>query len=218
MREEIVRFENNSSIRILGAEVPPIDSAIPFRQRTKLISDLHLHNEYEFLRINRGLFRCVTLDGEFYLEEGDIMFINKYVPHCTFTENNYTHNTLIQFRLPSDSDAIARYISRFAKAFDTSAYLFKNNAPQSLEIKNCFNAIINEYVEQKPFWSDYIHNHVLMLVAALQRQGIISESVQNKIDEINKIRPVLEYINDNYSGELSTYELSRMMNFNETYF
>lgn len=218
MREEIVKFENNISIRILGAEVPPIDPAIPFKQRTKLISDLHLHNEYEFLRINRGILRCVTLGGEFYLEEGDIMFINKYVPHSTFTENNHTHDTLIQFRVPSDNDAIVHYISRFANICDTSAFLFKKNARESLEIQNHINAIINEYTEQKPFWNDYIYNHMFMLVTALRRQGIISGTVQNKIDDINKIRPVLEYINSNYSDELSTYDLSRIMNFNETYF
>ena len=59
---------------------------------------------------------------------------------------------------------------------------------------------------------------MFILVTALRRQGIITETVQNKIDDINKIRPVLEYINENYSDELSTYDLSRMMNFNETYF
>ncbi len=218
MYEEIVKFKDDISIRILGAKVPPIDPAIPFKQRTKLISNLHLHNEYEFLRINRGIFRCVTLDGEFYLEEGDIMFINKYVPHCTFTENNHTHNTLIQFRLPSDTDAIVHYISRFTNICDTSAFLFKKNATESLDVQNCVNTIINEYIEQKPFWRDYIYSHMFILLTALRRQGIISETVQNKIDDINKIRPVLEYINENYSDELSTYDLSRMMNFNETYF
>ncbi len=60
MREEIVKFENNISICIAGANVPPLNPEIPFSQRTKLVSDLHLHNEYEFLRINRGIFRCNT--------------------------------------------------------------------------------------------------------------------------------------------------------------
>ncbi len=57
-----------------------------------------------------------------------------------------------------------------------------------------------------------------MLITALRRQGILSETVQKKIEEINKIRPALEYINENYAEEISTLDLSRMMNFNETYF
>ncbi len=218
MREEIVKFENNISIRIAGANVPALNTEIPFRKRTKQISDLHLHNEYEFLRINRGVFRCAILDRDFILEEGDVIFINKYVPHSTYTENNHTHNSLIQFRMPLDKDSITRYISRFTNILDTPAYVFKKDAPESAEIISCFNSIIEEYEGQKPFWTDYVYNNMLMLIAALRRQGILSENVQKRIQEINKIKPALEYINENYAEELSTVDLCRIMNFNETYF
>lgn len=218
MREEVVKFENNISIHICGAIVPPLNPEVPFRQRTKLICDLHLHNEYEFLRINRGVFRCVTLDKEYVLQEGDIMFINKYVPHSTYTENNHTHDSLIQFRLPSDSDSIMRYISRFKRISDTSAFVFKKDDERSVEIQKCINAIINEYNKQEPFWTDYVYNHMLMLITALRRQGILSGNVQKNVENINKIRPILEYINENYADDISTNDLSRMMHFNETYF
>lgn len=218
MREEVVKFENNISIHICGAIVPPLNPQIPFRQRTKLICDLHLHNEYEFLRINRGVFRCVTLDEEFVLREGDIMFINKYVPHSTYTENNHTHDSLIQFRLPSDSDSIMRYISRFKKISDISAFAFRKDDERSAEIQKCINAIINEYNKQEPFWTDYVYNNMLMLITALRRQGILSENVRKNVENINKIRPILEYINENYADDISTNDLSRMMHFNETYF
>ena len=218
MREEVVKFENNISIHIGGAVVPPLNPEIPFRQRTKLISDLHLHNEYEFLRINRGVFRCVTLDNEFVLQEGDIMFVNKYVPHSTFTENNHTHNSLIQFRMPSESDSIMRYISRFTNISDTSAFAFKKDDERFAEIRNCINVILDEYTWQEPFWTDYVYNHMLMLITALRRHGILSETTQKKFEGINRIRPVLEYINENYADDISTHDLSSMMNFNETYF
>lgn len=218
MHEEIVKFENDISIFIRDANIQPPNPEIPFKEETKLISDLHIHNEYEFLRINRGTFRCETLDGEFRLGEGDVMFVNKYVPHKSYCEDNHFHSSLIQFRLPSDKDSIMRYISRFTNISDTPAYAFQKNAPESAEIIHCVNLILDEYANKKPFWSDYIYNHMLMLITALRRQGILSENVRNKIEEINKIRPVLEYINENYADEISTLYLSRMMNFNETYF
>lgn len=218
MREEVVKFENNISVRIEGAIVPPLNPAIPFRQRTKAISDLHLHNEYEFLRINRGVFRCATLNEEFFLQEGDIMFINKYVPHRTYTENNHTHNSLIQFRLPTESDSILHCLSRFTNVSNVSAFAFRKDDEKSVEIQNCINTIINEYTNREPFWEDYVYNHMLMLITTLHRQGILSETFQKKIEDINKIRPILEYIDENYADEISTHDLSRMMNFNETYF
>lgn len=218
MREEVIKFENNISICIRGAIIPPLNPEIPLKYRTKLISDMHIHNEYEFLRINRGIFRCVAFNEEFVLKEGDIMFVNKYVPHCTYTETNHTHNSLIQFRLPSDGDSIMRYISRFKNISNTSAFAFKKDDEKSAEIQRYINTITNEFVNQEPFWTDYVYNNMLMLITALRRQGIVSETVHKNIEHINKIRPILEYINENYAEEISTYDLSCMMNFNETYF
>ncbi len=218
MREEVVKFENNISVNIRGAIVPPLNPEEPLKKRTKLISDLHLHNEYEFLRINRGVTHCVTLDKEYVLQEGDIMFVNKYVPHSTYAENNHTHNSLIQFRLPSESDSIMRYISRFKRIFDTPAFAFRKDDERSEEIQKCVSAIINEYNKQAPFWTDYVYNYMLMLITALRRQGILSKNVQKNVEGINKIRPILEYINENYADDISTDDLSRMMHFNETYF
>ena len=57
-----------------------------------------------------------------------------------------------------------------------------------------------------------------MLIASLRRQGVISDQIQKKREEINKIRPVLEYINENCGESLSTAQLSSMFNFNEQYF
>ncbi|MDD6308900.1 MAG: AraC family transcriptional regulator [Clostridia bacterium] len=218
MREEFVKFENNISIHIRHATVPPIDPKIPFMQRTELVSDFHLHNEYEFLRINRGVLRCVTLDNEYLLREGDIMFVNKYIAHSTYFENNRTHYSLIQFRLPSESDSIMQYISRFKKTFDISAFVFKKDEERSVEIQKYIQAILHEYNNQEPFWKDYVYNHMLMLITALRRHGILSKSMQNNMENINKIRPILEYINENYADNISTNDLSRMMHFNETYF
>ncbi len=218
MREEIVQLDNDISIHISSDEIPSLkEGFIPERKR-KLVSDMHLHNEYEFLRVNRGLFRCVTLDGEFFLSEGDIIFINKYVPHSTYSETTDTHTTLIQFRLPYDGDSIIRYISRFTNISDTSVCIFKEDSPESSEIRESFNTILEEYKEKKPFFCDYIYNHMLMLIASLRRQGVISDEIQKKREEINKIRPVLEYINDNCGEHLSTAHLSSMFNFNEQYF
>ncbi len=218
MREEIVKFENDILIHISGATPPELDSQIPIEKKDRLISTLHLHNEYEFLKINRGSFRCYTVDKEFILEEGDIMFLDKYIPHSTYAESTHSHHSLIQFRMPSDRDSITQYISRFTNISDTSAYAFKKDAPESAEIISCVNAILNEYNGQKPFWKDYVYNHTLMLITALRRQGILSGIIEKKLEEINRLRPVLEYINEHYAEEISTLDLSRIMSFNETYF
>ncbi len=218
MREEIVKLDNNISIHISQTDMPSFAPDAVVRHESRMLSDMHLHNEYEFLRLNRGVFRCVTLDGEYILNEGDILFVNKYVPHSTFEEMTGTHDTLIQFRLPSEGDSIIRYISRFTSISDAPAYVFRSGTPECEEIRLSFDAILNEYKEKKPFWSDYIYNHMLMLISALKRQGIISETIRKKAAAIEKLRPVLEYINENCGENLSTAQLSGMFNFSEQYF
>ncbi len=218
MYEQIVKLENNISIHISHAEIPPLSKNFTPKYETQLVSRFHLHNEYEFFRINRGIIRCVTLDNEFILEEGDVMFINKYVPHSTYSEMSQTHITLIQFNLPSDTESIIRYISRFKNVFNFPAFAFKKNNANAIEIKNSIDSIAEEYILKKPFWNDYVYNHMLMLITALRRQGIIAEVPNKKIEVINKIRPALEYINEHYAENISTLNLSELMNFNETYF
>ncbi len=218
MREEIVNLDNNISIHVSRPDVLPLDEGTTVDRRRKMLSVMHLHNEYEFLRVDRGVFSCVTLDGELTLNEGDIIFINKYVPHSTFEERSHTLTTLIQFRLPSEGDSITRYISRFTSISDMPACVFKKGTPEFEEIRHSFDTILDEYASKKPFWSDYIYNHMLMLITSLRRQGVISDQIQKKREEINKIRPVLEYINDNCGESLSTAQLSSMFNFNEQYF
>ena len=218
MYEQIVKLENNISIHISHAEIPPLSKNFTPKYETQLVSRFHLHNEYEFFRINRGIIRCITLDNEFILEEGDVMFINKYVPHSTYSEMSDTHITLIQFNLPSDTESIIRYISRFKNVFNFPAFAFKKNNANATEIKNSIDSIAEEYVLKKPFWNDYVYNHMLMLITALRRQGIIAEVPNKKIEVINKIRPALEYINEHYAENISTLNLSELMNFNETYF
>lgn len=218
MYEQIVKLENNISIHISHAEIPPLSKNFTPKYETQLVSRFHLHNEYEFFRINRGIIRCVTLDNEFILEEGDVMFINKYVPHSTYSEMSHTHITLIQFNLPSDTESIIRYISRFKNVFNFPAFAFKKNNANAIEIKNSIDSIAEEYILKKPFWNDYVYNHMLMLITALRRQGIIAEVPNKKIEVINKIRPALEYINEHYAENISTLNLSELMNFNETYF
>ena len=218
MYEQIVKLENNISIHISHAVIPPLSKNFTPKYETQLVSRFHLHNEYEFFRINRGIIRCITLDNEFILEEGDVMFINKYVPHSTYSEMSDTHITLIQFNLPSDTESIIRYISRFKNVFNFPAFAFKKNNANATEIKNSIDSIAEEYVLKKPFWNDYVYNHMLMLITALRRQGIIAEVPNKKIEVINKIRPALEYINEHYAENISTLNLSELMNFNETYF
>ncbi len=218
MYEEINKLDYSIPIRLEGTVIPPETEANSFKYLSKRLSGIHLHNEYEFLRINRGIIRCTTIEGDFFAQEGDIVFINRYTPHSTYMETDNMHITLLQFRLGQSTDSLTRYISRFTDISGKSIFVIKSDTAMAKELHRYLNIIVEEYTEKKPYWSDYIYSNLLTLMAAIRRNGILSDSIDMKKNEIKKIWPVLEYISKHYDENLSTAVLSRIFNFNEAYF
>lgn len=213
MYEQIIQYRSDSPVYASGDDLPPATHG-----KVGLISDMHLHKEYEFLYIPSGKLKCITTDGEYVLEGGDVLFINSYVPHSTYSEADDTFTTLIQFNSPFVSDSSLHYITRFLKFCDTPAYVFKSGKPETQEVLNCMNVIVNEHKNHSSFWRDYVNANIFMLIAILRRYGILSDFATGKKEEIKKIIPAIEYINNNFSHPITTADLASILRFNESYF
>ena len=213
MYEQIIQYRSDSPVYASGDDLPPATHG-----KVGLISDMHLHKEYEFLYIPSGKLKCITSDGEYVLEGGDVLFVNSYVPHSTYSEADDTFTTLIQFNSPFVSDSSLHYITRFLKFCDTPAYVFKSGKPETQEVLNCMNVIVNEHKNHSSFWRDYVNANIFMLIAILRRYGILSDFATGKKEEIKKIIPAIEYINNNFSHPITTADLASILRFNESYF
>lgn len=213
MYEQIIQYRSDSPVYASGGDLPPAPHG-----KVGQICDMHLHKEYEFLYIPSGRLKCITTDGEYILEGGDVLFVNSYVPHSTYSETDDTFTTMIQFNSPIVADSSLHYITRFLKFCDTPAYVFKSGKPETQEILNCMNTIVNEHKNHSSFWHDYVNANIFMLIAILRRYGILSNFSTGKKNEIKKIIPAIEYMNNNYSHQITTAELSSILRFNESYF
>ena len=213
MYEQIIQYRSDSPVYASGGDLPPAPHG-----KTGLICDMHLHKEYEFIYIPSGKLKCITVDGEYLLEGGDVLFVNSYVPHSTYAEADDTFTTLLQFNSPIVADSSLHYITRFFKFCDTPAYVFKNGKPETNEILSCMNTIVSEHKNRSSFWHDYINANIFMLIAILRRYGILSDFSTGKKNEIKKIIPAIEYMNNNYSHQITTAELASILGFNESYF
>ena len=213
MYEQIIQYRSDSPVYASGDDLPPATHS-----KVGLISNMHLHKEYEFLYILSGKLKCITTDGEYVLEGGDVLFVNSYVPHSTYSEADDTFTTLIQFNSPFVSDSSLHYITRFLKFCDTPAYVFKSGKHETQEVLNCMNVIVNEHKNHSSFWRDYVNANIFMLIAILRRYGILSDFATGKKEEIKKIIPAIEYINNNFSHPITTADLASILRFNESYF
>lgn len=215
MLNEIVHFDYDFPVRTNRIPLKPY---IKQHEPGYKLSEMHLHKEYEFLQIYNGAMICVTPDDKLVAEKGDILFLNSYTPHSTYDRDGNVYNNMLQFNSPLSSNSVYRYIVRFSRVSDIPCCVLKNGDPLTETIKSHMNAITHEYTERNSYWNDYVQANILMIIAVLRRNNIISDYIDKKSVEIEKIRPVIEYINENYNNELSTSDLSNIINFNESYF
>ena len=213
MREEIINTELGIPVYISGTSVTG-----NCYQASGRLSEMHGHKEYEFIRLDAGTLRCQTLDKEFMVEQGDVLFINSHIPHSTFITSSSEQDTVIQFGAPIQTETAFHYIARFMSLCDTPLFLFKAEMSETAKIQKYLAEIVNEYSLREPFWDEYIHSNIHLLIASLRRYGILSDTAYKNSDKFNKLKPVLEYINENYSEDISTAKLCDILHFNETYF
>ena len=125
---------------------------------------------------------------------------------------------MIQFKPPAPADSIAHYITRFANSHAMPAFLFKKGMPESFEIQHLFELIMKENEEKNPLWIEHIHAYINLLILILRRKGIIANTKNINWENINKIRPVLDYIDNNYAENITTEQLGKLLNLSENYF
>ena len=212
MKEELIKPESGISVSISGT------SMLGKNTKSGILSNMHIHKEYEFIQLNKGEIRCVTLEGEYAVKSGDILFLNSYIPHSTFSTTDGEQDTVIQFKLSAKPDPALHYAMSFKNISDTTAFVFKSNNPQTAELCSYINKITDEYINKRPFRNDYINATIYMIIAFLRRNNILSAPADSNIIKISKLKPVLEYINNNYADNISTSTLAEIMSFNETYF
>lgn len=213
IEEENIEIELGTFCKIGGPSIVGSTNNEPMT-----LSDMHMHKEYEIIRLDSGNILCKLLDDEFSLNPGDIVFINPYVPHSTFATVANTSNSSIQFLPSNKQSSVLNYVARFTNSQRVSAYIFKADDTNSQEIQRYTDTIINEYVNRPSFWNKYIEGNLCLLTAALYRRNVISEPFLNNKGNLSKLLPVLEYIDENYDKDISTSTLCKIASFNETYF
>ena len=77
MYKQIIRYN-------YGIPVNAYPARTGCTEKGQILSNMHLHKEYEFLGIEEGSIKCVTPDKEFFADAGDLLFINTHTPHSTF--------------------------------------------------------------------------------------------------------------------------------------
>ncbi len=213
MRNELVKPTfPNSSVHISGTARPA---------KADGVCDLHMHSEFEILKVYEGQTEFYINGREYPLVVGDIIFVNSRVPHSTGIHKG-SRVFFVQFGVDIDSGEggvyINKYLSRFINQGNTEAVVFKSGTDINERISPILQNILEENKERVPAYDTFIKSYIYNILGILYRENII-QNPDSLIDtRIIKIMPALEYIDEHYSEPLTLPELSRILNINEYYF
>ncbi len=180
--------------------------------------DLHYHDDIELLPVFAGEF-IANVDGrDLIANAGEVIFINAGVPHWTRRRVGGVVTGLIQFKendfLNHEITKIIKYSARFKNLSNESAVVIKDR-----DFFAIVKEILTEVTEKKPAYDIYVRAGIYRVLGHLYRHGVLADSEEmynNK--EVQKILPILSYINKNYGEDITLIDMSGMLGFDPSYF
>ena len=209
----IVPSISNSSIFVETSDIPT---------NQEYDCSMHVHGEYEILKVLEGKVYFYTLDEEYQLASGDVIFVNSYIPHGTIVHKN-TRSVLVQFGASVDADRLelgmSKYLLRFLNGDNKNVVLFEKKSEIDTTISSLLDKVFNEYIMQEESYEAFIKAHVCMMIAELERHKIIKDAVDLfDSQNLKKVIPALSYAEEHYREEISLETASRVLHLNEYYF
>ena len=183
------------------------------------VSDWHFHNEYEMLLSLEGKKTVIANDSEYTLNVGDILFINRKVPHRTITYPGDRTVTL-QFKNPFTTEESLNNYLMFLDFKDTNdIILFKAGSEHHAQLKTYMTNIADEYSRKELAYEEFIRGYLQEMIAYLYRHRvIIGHNSQFSHSEMQRITPALEYINTHYHEPISLESISKLLLIDKSHF
>jgi len=181
------------------------------------ISALHYHDELEFITVYEGSLVCTVYDREYFAEAGDVIFVNARVPHST-RRASPSRTGLLQFRESEFNDTeitkIIKYSMRFQSQVSYPITVFRDP-----DLFRVINEILDESTEKRKSYEIFIRSGVYRILGMLYREGILSDAERlYRTREVQKVLPILSYVNANYSENITLEEVSERLGFDQSYF
>lgn len=202
MKKEIIKFKlPNLAFNILTLQI----------SNSNKIRGYHSHKAIELVRVNRGKLICQIEDTDIQVEQNQIILINSYVIHRLNVIDN-ANITYIQIDINKhlkqfDSNKTSYINEYLTQAFSKPYFI----AQQNTQLYNLFNDMQYEVEECDKGYDIYIKSYILKLIAFMNRNDIISSPSIKMLSNIDKIMPVIKYIEENYAQKIFLDDLAKII-------
>ncbi len=181
------------------------------------VSSLHYHDELEFLPVYEGTFCCTVYDKVYEAHKGDVIFINSRVPHST-SRKEPSRTGLLQFKESDFNDNEFTKLIKYSMRYQSQVY-YPIKIFSMPELFRVVDDIMMETKDKNKSYEIFVKSGIYRILGILYREGILSDA--DKIyntGEIKKILPILSYINNNFSENITLDYASRQLGFDRSYF
>ncbi len=183
----------------------------------------HLHDEMEILTGTSGNLEVCFDDEKINLRVGDIVIINRRVPHATTRTLPFTSYILLQFRIEKlragEFENINKYLALILASTEKKFVYLRREEAITSEIFSIINKMYEENSAQDQNYNLFVEGYMNVLLGTLYRNNILKNIEQSyDKDAVRKIWPTIEYIEANYNKEMTLEKLASTLNMHREYF
>ena len=196
------KFEN-----YIEPEFPIYSSRQSGRQ---VLVKIHYHAAAEILEVLEG--RVQLLIGTSYREckKGDVVLFAPSVVHevVSLTPDAEIQGVVCDFSL-LNMDALRLDFAELFRRSQGASYIVSAEEPGNAELRTCIGKITEVYGNFSAVGKLQIISYLLLFMAKIVRIFQLEEGTHDKY--YKKLRPVLEYVEKNYTEKLQISQLSELL-------
>lgn len=177
--------------------------------------DWHFHKEIEMTYL-KSSYKEVFVNNKLYsLSSGDIIFINGQVPHKTVSYDKAEFVSLQFCPYRKEIDENFPFSAFFVKQTENDVVVIKNGTRLNESLKTIALQIENEFRKKDFCYDKFIDAYVNQISAHLYRKKILAKGNEKLFTDtafVQKIIPVIKYIDSHFSEHLELSKLSEIIN------
>lgn len=180
----------------------------------------HSHEQIEILQVQSGCLSCTVNDRDLTLSSGQTLLINSNIPHRIRSQAENSKVTVLDFDIydwiaQTDMEN-AKYPYSFLSRHTTVPYRVLDSNDAAEFISHIYR-IAEEIDTRRPAYRMFVKAYITWIVAYLWRENFLTDIDLCKKTELNRILPVIRYIDEHYHQQLTLEQISRAVLLDRSY-
>jgi AraC-like DNA-binding protein/mannose-6-phosphate isomerase-like protein (cupin superfamily) len=182
----------------------------------------HYHKEVEFLLIIRGELTAFCSEEQLVLRSGDIALFGANEPHVSMQTDSQLVYYVFQIDLHKYWDQSTlnsmKHFSEVIRPLSTMNYVYRNNQEVREQTAQLIREIYREMNEQEIGYELAVSSLIKNMLLLLLRHDSERKLHYSDNDWLDRMQPVLDYIDTHLNEKLTVEDLSKRINMSYTYF